>query len=305
MADGHPELNCVDMSRWGGEFTLAEADAMRALGIHTNIPGSGPGGYGQWTRQQAGMTIEAGLRLEGYAFVEWGDCSRERARWWAEQCAASFGPHVDDVLRFWPDFEETPVPAPLERAWDYIDYFLEAVDEIFPEGGFYGARWFHLGHLGNPTRWRDRQLWNAWYDGDPDIDGLPYGGWTRDHVAIEQYQGTTLIAGHSVDLNHMYIAPRGVREDEMTDDERALLLYLASLLAGDPSGREFPSVGDALNVLQHLENPGDVRLLEGLRVTQTRLGQLEGRVAELAAGDTAAARDALRAALSAALEVLE
>lgn len=225
MADGHPALNCVDMSRWGGEFTLAEAEAMRALGVHTNIPGSGPGGYGQWTRQQAGMTLTAGLRLEGYGFVEWGDCSRERARSWAEQCGDSFGPHLDRVLRFWADFEEVPVPRPRERAWDFIDFFFEAVDAIFPEVGFYGARWFHVGHLGNPTRWSARQLWNAWYDGDPDIDGLPYGGWTRDQVAIEQYQGTTLVAGHSVDLNHMYIAPRGVKEAEMMTDDELLAVF--------------------------------------------------------------------------------
>ena len=46
------ELNCVDMSRWGGDLTADEAAAMKAEGIGTVIVASGPGGYGLMARQQ-------------------------------------------------------------------------------------------------------------------------------------------------------------------------------------------------------------------------------------------------------------
>lgn len=300
-----PDLNCVDMSNWGGELTDAEAQEMRELGVHTVIVGCGPGAYGQWSQQQAAAAVRNGLRLEAYAFVEWGS----NPEWWMERARASLGASAGEVLRFWPDFEDVsnPRPEPLAAAYEYMDRAFAAADRLFPgiEVGYYGAHWYHVGHLGNPDRWRERQLWNAYYDGQIDVDALPYGGWTRESVAIEQYQGTTVIAGQSVDLNHMYIDPRRVRREEMTDDERRLMLYVASVIAGEESGQEFRTVGEALAVFAALENPGDKRVLAGLRATQERVGALEAGIEELLEDDGSAAREALAEALVLAAEKLQ
>lgn len=67
----------------------------------------------------------------------------------------------------------------------------------------YTARWFWMAHMGNTGVFRNEPLWNAFYDSDPDIDfpSAPYGGWGLSKVVGEQFQGTTDLAGHKVDLN--------------------------------------------------------------------------------------------------------
>src|SRR3972149_5176193 len=68
----------------------------------------------------------------------------------------------------------------------------------------YTARWFWTGHMGDSkdARWRRFKLWNAYYDGDPDIDfaSAPYGPGAASELVGEQYQGTTQLGGASVDL---------------------------------------------------------------------------------------------------------
>lgn len=58
---------------------------------------------------------------------------------------------------------------------------------------------------GNSTRLSSQGylLWNAYWDGAPDVDfsRLPFGGWRTDQVAIEQWQGDTLLCEQSVDRN--------------------------------------------------------------------------------------------------------
>jgi hypothetical protein len=68
----------------------------------------------------------------------------------------------------------------------------------------YTAKWF-WDSLGNP-QWPwllEKRLWNAFYDGDPDIDfrNYPYGPWSQAHVSGEQYQGSTNLGGDVFDLN--------------------------------------------------------------------------------------------------------
>ena len=51
--------------------------------------------------------------------------------------------------------------------------------------------------------WRRFRLWSAHYDWNPDIDfgDNPYGPWTLAEVIGEQYQGSTNVAGGTIDLN--------------------------------------------------------------------------------------------------------
>jgi hypothetical protein len=76
----------------------------------------------------------------------------------------------------------------------------------------YSAKWWWVGHFGDPHDFAYMRLWNAWYDGDPDHDGLPYGGWTEAACIGEQYTNTTRVNPTlSVDWNEFsddFIVPK-------------------------------------------------------------------------------------------------
>jgi hypothetical protein len=201
------ELNCVDMSRWGGELTAEEAAAMKAEGIATVIVASGPGGYGLMARQQAETAAAAGLRLEAYTFLEF----ESDPQWWVREALT----RLDGlpVARWWLDVEDTGHG----RSWtpaQRVAYARRALDAFTAAGAFAhvnSGRWFWRPYMGDTDvlARQGRKLWNSWYDGDPDVDGLPYGGWTAADVAIEQFEGTSLVCGQSVDKNWLYFTEEG------------------------------------------------------------------------------------------------
>ena len=107
--------------------------------------------------------------------------------------------------------------------WQYLEYVAidcevegitlpkiqEAVDTVTKYGGkpiIYTGYWWWKMEFGNPQDFKHLPLWNALYDGDPDLDfgNYPYGGWTTDSVIMEQYQGTTDLDGVAVDWNVFY-----------------------------------------------------------------------------------------------------
>lgn len=220
------ELNCVDMSRWGGELTAEEATAMKAAGIATVIVASGPGGYGLMARQQGETAVAAGLRLEAYTYLEF----ESDPEWWVRQALV----RLDGlpVARWWMDVEDTDHG----RDWtpeQRIAYVQSALDAFASAGAFahiYSGGWYWRPYMGNTDVFarQGRQLWNAWYDGDPDIDGLPYGGWTAADVAIEQFEGTSIVCGQSVDKNWVYF-----REEEEDMELRARVERLERLIGGN------------------------------------------------------------------------
>lgn len=220
------ELNCVDMSRWGGDLTAEEAAAMKAEGIATVIVASGPGGYGQMARQQAEAALAAGLRLEAYTYLEF----ESGPEWWVREALARL--NALPVARWWLDVEDTEHGhswTPEQR----IAYVQRALDAFTAAGVFahiYSGGWYWRPYLGNTEVFarQGRKLWNAWYDGDPDVDGLPYGGWTAADVAIEQFEGTSLVCGQSVDKNWLYFMEEG---EDM--DLRARVERLERLIGGN------------------------------------------------------------------------
>jgi hypothetical protein len=65
--------------------------------------------------------------------------------------------------------------------------------------------WVHK--LGDPHDFTDCQLWNAWWDEDPDrdFDAHPYGGWRPNQVIAEQYSGGHQVAGVYADRDVFYL----------------------------------------------------------------------------------------------------
>lgn len=207
----------IDMSNHGGDWTVSEAQAAWNLGARTVMPGSGPGWYGLKTYQQASTGFKNGFALEAYGYYEFGG----NIEVFAHESRAALKDLDRYVGRFWADFEDTSAAYSVGQRIDFINRALEAYDRVWKDQcrvEFYGARWYHQGYLGNADNWKDRQLMNAYYDGDKDIDGLPFGGFTRDSVAIEQYQGTTSFGGQSVDIGYLYKLPSGKAHPKMNED---------------------------------------------------------------------------------------
>lgn len=220
------ELNAVDMSRWGGELTAGEAACLRAAGIATVIVASGPGGYGLLARQQAEAAIAAGPRLEAYTFLEF----ESDPEWWVREALARL--EGLPVARWWLDVEDTDHG----RSWtpaQRVAYAQRALDAFSAAGVFahiYSGGWFWRPYMADTDVFarQSRKLWNSWYDGDPDVDGLPYGGWTAADVAIEQFEGTSIVCGQSVDKNWLYFTEEG---EDM--DLRARVERLERLIGGN------------------------------------------------------------------------
>jgi hypothetical protein len=100
-------------------------------------------------------------------------------------------------------------PTPAQR----IAELHQCIDLILDAGlrpGIYTGRWFWVPQMANTTEFSHLPLWNSFYDGDPDPDGLPYGGWSTS--AVEQYSSSYNICGRDRDVNYIY------EGDEMNDD---------------------------------------------------------------------------------------
>ena len=72
-------------------------------------------------------------------------------------------------------------------------------------------------HQGNDKSFGDCLLWNALWDGDPDMDfeRLPYGGWSPPRVVGEQWSGGTMVTGSVLADRNTF-----VREVLMPEPER-------------------------------------------------------------------------------------
>ena len=251
------------MSRWGGELTAEEAACLKAAGIATVIVASGPGGYGLMARQQAEAAVAAGLRLEAYTYLEF----ESDPEWWVREALARL--EGLPVARWWLDIEDT------EHGRDWtparrVAHVQRALDAFGAAGVF--AHVYSGGGVWRPCMGdthvfarQGRKLWNAWYDGDPDIDGLPYGGCTAADVAIEQFEGTSVVCGQSVDKNWLYFTEEG---EDM--ELRARVERLERLIGGngvdDEEGNRLTGEG----ALAWMDGKG-FSLLLGLARTQAAI----------------------------------
>lgn len=238
---GEPRLNAVDMSRWGGELTATEAAALRDAGIKLVIVGTGnPAGAGQWARQQAQAALDAGMAVDAYIYLYFAGDPRNQVRDALDTLAGL------QIRRWWLDAEdvESEELTPQQRQ-AFLSNAVVTVEHLSDAPvGIYTGGWWWRPNMADSAAFGLLPLWNSWYDGDPDIDGLPYGGWTADDVAIEQYQGTTVLCGQSVDLNWARDIDAG--DEDMTPKERTRLENLERLLGGAANVAQQAADGDDL-----------------------------------------------------------
>lgn len=174
-----------------------------------------------------------GLPIIGfYGFIYFGNSFGEtRDTLAAIRLAQEF-----NISRVWIDSEVDADPSTNGFTLDYtptstsrvqvIHKCVDLVEGSGLEAGIYTGSWWWPSGTNRSTAFSHLPLWNSYYDQDPDIDGLPYGGWTT--AAIEQYSSTYNICGRKRDVNYVY------EEDEMTPEQQYKLdaVYNA-LCAGD------------------------------------------------------------------------
>jgi len=251
-----PRLNCVDMSKWGGELSAGEAAAMWEMGIRNIKVGvgyPGPGGAGEWSRQQAQafLAVNPAATVDAYVYLYFaGDAGQQTGQ--AIRTLDGI-----PIRRWWLDAEDTDSPAlsPSDRERFLVQ--CTAAMAGLPVG-IYTARWWWPSNMADSPRFGDLPLWNSWYDGDPDTDGLPYGGWAES--AVEQYEGTTDVAGQSVDLNYDKTLDVPAEEENPVNQTELEDLILSTWAGAEEryTALEAKQLGDTS--LAHTTKPRDVRL---------------------------------------------
>jgi hypothetical protein len=193
------------MSNWGGPLTAEEVACFLREGITTAIIAMGPGAYGQHSHQQAREAVAGGMKLETYHYLPWTAGSVDQ---WVKDGLDKLGDLKPLIRRTWLNVEDTNTGAlTLSMRVEKVDRALATLDAFGKPAGIWTASWFWPQHMGNTDRYKGRLLANSYYDGDPDVDGLPYGGWTRESVAIEQFGDTRDVCGQSVDVCYVYKTP--------------------------------------------------------------------------------------------------
>lgn len=259
------KLNAVDMSKYSQELTAKEALCMVDEGVRLVIAGTGhKQSLGQWSEQQAGVALDAGLVLDGYRWLNLSEPIVPQM----DNAFASMGQYLDRVRMWWIDAEDTTTqnmsPAEvLDAIGDAVDY----CDQRQARVGIYTGSWWWKPKTGDSDMFADRPLWNAYYAATE--GSLPYGGW--EDSAIWQYEGNVTVCGQLVDLNEARnLTP------PVTQDLEELVLLIASVLAGYPNGVPFQTVDEALDVFRQLEL-ADMRVMMGLAQTQVALDEHEDR----------------------------
>jgi hypothetical protein len=222
-------LNAVDMSKWGGELTIAEAKEMIAAGIDTIIVGTGNpvfGGAGQWSRQQLSTWKQAGgKRSEVYIYLYMAGDPVAQVKNGLSTCSGF------DIKRWWLDAEDTESPElNAGQRTRFLNDCIAALIGHHPSHnypsklkyGIYTGQWWWKPQMNNSSAFKHLDLWDSWYPTGSSASnpiyqpwaGREYGGW--EQPAIYQFTNTTTLAGQSVDLNYIVKFTEG--EDELAQE---------------------------------------------------------------------------------------
>ena len=207
----------VDFSEYGGDLAPATAECWKQAGISFVIVQ-----YSARMEQHLGILQAAGLEAEAYVYLYW-----DRSPWNqtpADRTNAALQLAAGRVSRLWLDAEDQTHPYNEAQLQDCVTVCKLAGIPC----GIYTGRWWWVPQTGNSQAFAHLPLWHAEYvTNDPQArldlapdpgDGFqPYGGWTRP--TIRQFQGTSTLCGHSVDLNVADDSPGG---DGLSDEERKI-----------------------------------------------------------------------------------
>jgi hypothetical protein len=148
--------------------------------------------------------------------------------WHVEQGLGHLPPDVADRLH--------TVAIDIELPGIRNSAIREAVDAIEARYGLkiiYTSYNAWVSYQGNPQTFVDCLLWNAFWDGESDVDFPlhPFGGWRPDQVVAEQYTGGGDVFGLFADRN-VWVKELLQKGDDMKIDEvrTELLGYIGNCL---------------------------------------------------------------------------
>ena len=183
----------VDFSQWGGALKPETVECWKDSGVKFAVVQYSE----RMTQHLDVLTAAGGLDVEGYVYLYWGhapfpppfDLTPEQRVHRALDVAGN------RISRLWLDAEDSTHPYDEGQ----LIACVEACESRGMPCGIYTGRWWWVPETGDSRAFMHLPLWHAEYT-EPNFDAFQsYGGWQRP--AIWQYQGTTNLCGHSVDLN--------------------------------------------------------------------------------------------------------
>ena len=187
------------MSNYTGPISQANLQAWRDDGVELVIVQAFPPEYSQYQiqQQQIQACSDFGMPFECYIYDYLSVPS------WRDRALVGIQALAWQPAQVWADEEDTTAKVmPLKRRIDAVAATLTAIEAAGFDTGVYTGAWFWTGYMGNTPAFRSYPLWDALYDGDPNLasDFTPYGGWTQR--TIKQYRGTSTLHGvGNVDLD--------------------------------------------------------------------------------------------------------
>ena len=207
-------MRLVDFSQHGGALAPETVNCWRSQGIAAAIVQ-----YSERMKQHLDVLEAKAMRAEGYVYLYW-----DRSPWNQtpqDRTRAALAMANGRISRLWLDAEDTSHPYDEQQLLECVALCHLAGMET----GIYTGRWWWEPRTGNSQTFAHLPLWHAEYvtpspNADlamsPDFSKFkPYGGWTQP--TIWQYQGTSTLCGHSVDMN--YTADLIGGGDELTPEE--------------------------------------------------------------------------------------
>lgn len=188
----------IDISNYQGEVTQSLTDCWKASGIgHVFVRGSLETADKTALAQRQMAAIQAaGIPFSVYVWMysSWGPMETIDA---ALAAFDSYG-----AIAYAIDCEEQ---ADIGNVAQNTEWIRSAVAELQAENKlaviYTGAWWWNDNrYMGGSTAFASLPLWNADYDGVPDLsEWTPYGGWTG--LIGKQYSDSTTVCGEVVDLD--------------------------------------------------------------------------------------------------------
>lgn len=275
-------MKTVDLSNW--DYPTFSASCLREAGVVRAI-------LGCWDRAiTSSMLVQ--LRQVGIAVQDLYVFIYPRLPWERRELnnALAIAQEHGGIRRIWMDWEsqftEWPGDMDTEAPGTTIAHRIAIAREVeaiirdagIQPGVYTGAYWW-TSKMGNTDEFSHLPVWLADYGAnDPDNPRPPrrtvaFGGW--QYTSAHQYSSSIPVCGRERDHNYWFLQ----EDSPMTDDERELLLALATIAFGDPAGADLRTIRDALVVARRLRDQ-DTILLLGLQQTQERLGALEAMIGQ-------------------------
>lgn len=185
----------IDCSNYQGSLTAATLRQWKVEGVGLVIPQAinPPPAYPPGvTRQQILACVDASMPVDAYLWV-W---TNSNVRTDIQAKLTLLNGLERHIGRLWLDAEDTAGATiaaritAISQAFELMDAWSNTHGK--PRPGVYTGRWWWTGYAGNDQSFKDRDLWDADYDGVADIDHgwQPYGGWAKR--AIKQFKGEPL-----------------------------------------------------------------------------------------------------------------